>query len=670
MAERLLPAYPLFVKDPYFSFWAKCDVLNEADAMHWSGAVKRIYGVVRIGGVPYAFLGMPEGVARAEQIQLSVSAFTTDYTFRAGEAILHVSFVSPLMPDDFSLLSQPVCYLKYMVEGAEDVEIQFAVGEEIARNDDCPCRRMRGGVIAHDGIESAVVGLARQLRFSNDRDAYGADWGYYYISGRRAFYISAAAAGDWLRGGNEPASDVDPMAEGEHFAAASSHEKQGFFTIAFDDTGSIDLFGEVRKGYYMQTHTIFEAIGEAWREEEKVAMRLAAFDADLKARSSFLGEDGYRILCAALRQSVGAHKLIAGPDGPLFLSKECRSNGCIATVDVSYPSAPLYLLYAPELVRGMLRPILHFASLPVWPFAFAPHDAGTYPHCTGQVYGTKWDGASPQVKGLIASAEADTRFPFWLLPDGNGIYAFENQMPVEESANVLILLEACRRADGDLSLVRKYFGLLSGWAEYLTAYGLRPFEQLCTDDFAGHLGNNLNLSIKATVALACFASLCCAMGDAEMGRAYRVKAEAFAAEICAQAEDREQLPLVWDGDGYSLKYNLMFDKILGLGLFPQTLSEREVDSYLARMNKFGTPLDGRKAYTKSDWILWTAALTDDPAKKRKLLSGVERFLCETPDRVPFSDWYDTVTGGTMGFMNRTVQGGCFAVLLETYYKGK
>ena len=670
MAERLLPAYPLFVKDPYFSFWAKRDVLNEADVMHWSGAAKRIYGVVRVGGTPYAFLGTPEGVARAEQTQLSVSAFTTDYTFRAGKATLRVSFVSPLVPDDLSLLSQPVCYLKYEVEGAEDVEVQLAAGEEIARNDDCPCRRMRGGVIAHAGVESAVVGLARQLRLSNNCDDYGADQGYYYITGRRAFYVSSAALGEWLRGGEGPAPDGDPMSEGDRFAAASSREKQGFFTIAFDDTGSIDYFGEIRKGYYMQTHTVFEAIEEAWREEPKVAAKLAAFDADLRARSADLGETGYRILCAALRQSVGAHKLIGGPDGPLFLSKECRSNGCIATVDVSYPSAPLYLLYAPELVRGMLRPILHFASLPAWPFPFAPHDAGTYPHCTGQVYGTKWDDADPRVKGLIACDGRETRFPFWLLPDGNAVYSFENQMPVEESANVLILMEACRRADGDLALVRKYFGLISRWAEYLAAHGLRPFKQLCTDDFAGHLGNNLNLSIKAAVALACFASLCFETGNADMGATYRAIAEKFAAEICAQAEGRGQLPLVWDGDGYSLKYNLLFDKVLGLGLFPQSLCEREADAYLARMNRYGTPLDGRAAYTKSDWIVWTAALCGDPKKKRAMLAPVEKYLCEAPDRIPFSDWYDTVTGRTMGFMNRTVQGGCFAVLLEAFYRGK
>lgn len=664
MAERLLPAYPLFVKDPYFSFWARSDKLNEADVMHWSGAIKRLYGVVIVGGVPYAFLGNIEGIARAEQICLSVSAFTTDYTFRAGEATLHVSFVSPLPPNDLSLLSMPVCYMKYTVEGAEDAEVRFAAGKEIAANDDCLCRTMRGGVIAHDGVESAVLGLARQMRFSSDRDVCGADWGYYYITGQHAFYCAASDIKNWLCGGET--KNAAPMSE-DPFAAASFCGARGMFTVAFDDTGSIDYFGEVKRGYYLQTHTIFEAISEAWREEAQIAKKLSAFDDDLKARTAFLGEEGYRLMCAALRQSVGAHTLVNGPDGLLFLSKECRSNGCVATVDISYPSSPLYLIYAPELVRGMLRPVLHFASLPAWPFPFAPHDAGTYPHCTGQVYGTKWDDARPQVKGLIACGECGTRFPFYLLPDGKEIYAFENQMPVEESANVLILLEACRRADGDLTLVRKYFKLLTGWAEYLAAHGLRPFEQLCTDDFAGHLGNNLNLSVKAAVALACFASLCFEAGNADMGASFRAKAEMFAADICAQGD---LLPLVWDGDGYSLKYNLLFDKVLGLGLFPQALLERETDAYLARMNYFGTPLDGRKAYTKSDWIVWTAALSDDVNKKRALLAPLMRYLREAPDRIPFSDWFDTITGQTMGFMNRTVQGGCFAVLLETFYKGR
>lgn len=115
-----------------------------------------------------------------------------------------------------------------------------------------------------------------------------------------------------------------------------------------------------------------------------------AFDAELKKKAEKYGEDYLLILYAGLRQAVGAHKLVKDRDGNvLFLSKECHSNGCIATVDVSYPSIPLFLIYNPELVKGMMRPIFKFNDMPVWKYDFAPHDAGTYPYCLGQVYGVK-----------------------------------------------------------------------------------------------------------------------------------------------------------------------------------------------------------------------------------------------------------------------------------------
>jgi hypothetical protein len=71
----------------------------------------------------------------------------------------------------------------------------------------------------------------------------------------------------------------------------------------------------------------------------------------------------------------------------LFISKECFSNGCAATVDVSYPSIPMFLHYNPEFVKGMMRPIFKYAATEEWEFDFAPHDAGQYPLVEGQVYG-------------------------------------------------------------------------------------------------------------------------------------------------------------------------------------------------------------------------------------------------------------------------------------------
>ena len=114
--KRILPSYPLFVKDPYFSLWSAGDVLNESDVTLWTGEKKGLVGAVEINGVAYVFLGNPDGATRIAQKSLKLTAYTTDYVFENEWIKLSVSFVSPLPLDDKALLSCPVCYMRYAIE--------------------------------------------------------------------------------------------------------------------------------------------------------------------------------------------------------------------------------------------------------------------------------------------------------------------------------------------------------------------------------------------------------------------------------------------------------------------------------------------------------------------------------------------------------------------------
>ncbi|MGN1062490.1 MAG: glutaminase domain-containing protein, partial [Candidatus Scatosoma sp.] len=340
-----------------------------------------------------------------------------------------------------------------------------------------------------------------------------------------------------------------------------------------------------------------------------------------------------------------------------------HSNGCIATVDVSYPSMPLFLLYNTELVKGMMRPILKFARMPVWTFDFAPHDAGTYPACCGQVYALKQNDDKYHAR-YIKDGFAQTHFPIYSLPASFAPYDFRYQMPVEECANMLIMFAACYKQDGDISFFKQNADLCGKWVEYLIKYGLRPEDQLCTDDFAGHLKNNLNLSVKAAVGIGAYALLQQAAG--ENADNYFAIAREYANELTRFCLSFEHSPLTWESgkDTFSLKYNLAFDKILGLRLFPQELLEKETAYYIKRTEKFGVPLDSRKGYTKSDWICWAASLTDDKNKAAALIRPVAEFLKCSPERMPFTDWYETSDGRKCAFTARSVQGGCFILLMN------
>ena len=111
-----------------------------------------------------------------------------------------------------------------------------------------------------------------------------------------------------------------------------------------------------------------------------------------------------------------------------------------------------------------------------------------------------------------------------------------------------------------------------------------------------------------------------------------------------------------------MKYNLVWDKLFGWGFLPDMFYEKEIESYLRKMNAYGLPLDSRSAIGKTDWILWTASMGTKPQRKA-MIAPVLRYLHETPTRVPFSDHYDTETGSSECFIARTVQGGIFMPLL-------
>ena len=184
------------------------------------------------------------------------------------------------------------------------------------------------------------------------------------------------------------------------------------------------------------------------------------------------------------------------------------------------------------------------------------------------------------------------------------------------------------------------------------------------NDFAGHLAGNVNLSVKALVGIESFAYICKALGKEALAADYEARAAAFA-ETFKASVGGGVMPLVYGQEGtYALKYNILFDKLFGFDLIGQEVCERETAYYIEKNERYGVPLDTRETYTKADWILWAAALTDDKAKAQALYLPVVRYLAETPTRVPFGDWYYAGRGDIVHFINRSVVGGIFAPLLK------
>ena len=634
-----LPALPLIANDPYFSIWMPGDTLTSACPIHWSGAPKHLDGHAVIDGKEYVFLGQSSRPAMATKA-LHVTPTQTVSILEAAGVALTVSFWSPALPDDLDALSTPITFMDYSlasVDGKEhSVSLRFFASAALCY-DGVVQPPMAGDQFARDELHMAFIGQTQQRVLGHSGDHITMDWGNLYM---------ASAGKVTLENG------------GLRFAAEAKVWKapvKGFLMLGYDDIASINYFGSCCKAWGLRDgKTMPQALAEFAGRHDHFQSACAALDEKVLSEAREIGGEDYALLAAAAwRHTFAAHKLIATPEGEMaFLSKENDSNGCIGTVDVSYPSIPLFLKFCPELVNALCRPVLRFASLPVWQEDFAPHDVGRYPYATGQVYAAK----RPLPNGQVPP-------PYHVYPAGTDVYDLRYQMPVEECGNMLIMLETAASFGAGEDLIREYAPILNKWVRYLDTYGEDPGEQLCTDDFAGHLARNVNLSAKAIVGIACYARLLRRMEQKEEAERWEKRARDMAQSWLDRAKTADATALTFDGIGWSMKYNLVWDQVLNLNLLPKEFYDRETRSYLSRMNEFGLPLDSRADYTKSDWLVWSASMACDPDVFRRLIAPLAHYLRHTSTRVPFSDWYNTKTGRYVAFIGRSVQGGVYMPLL-------
>ena len=611
------PSVPLVAHDPYFSIWSSADRLTDADTTHWTGKPHRLASLVRIDGEPFRVMGnAPQDVPALDQTGLTVGPTRTIYEFAGGGVALTLTFLTPALPDDLDVLSRPVTYLVWNVISTDGrrhaVDLQFSAAGEIAVNE--PSQEV---VWTQEKIGDLVawrVGSKEQPILRRAGDDLRIDWGYLY-----------AATGDGTLGNNPGTvywQGMTPLT--------------CRLLLAYDDLYSIQYLGKNLRPYWRRNGwEAADLLTAAAQDHGALAKRCAAFDTRLMKDLTQAGGRNYAALAAlAYRQCFAAGKFVASGNGePLQFCKENHSNGCISTSDVFYPMAPQFLLFGSTLAKSFLVPFMDYAGSKRWRFPFAPHDLGRYPHANGQVY-------------------------------GGGERTEKDQMPVEESGNLLILMAAIAQMDGHAKFAGRYWPQLTAWAEYLKARGFDPEHQLCTDDFAGHLAHNVNLSAKAICGLAAFGKLCKWRGDLVQAKKYATLAKAFAVRWMKEAADGDHFRLAFDRPGtWSQKYNLVWDRILNLGLFPDAARKKEMDYYKKIQNRYGLPLDNRETYTKLDWTLWTATLTRNRRDFEALVAPVIAFLNDTPDRSPMTDWYFTSDAAKRGFTARPVVGGVFLQML-------
>lgn len=495
--------------------------------------------------------------------------------------------------------------------------------------------------VIKNGVKYLKTGTIDQPILAKKGDGICIDWGYFYMPNVNGNVSLAAentvkdaflSTGELPVGENEivcrKASQMPTLAYVHNFGNVTT--ASSFTMLGYDEVQDIEYMYERYKGYWAHGGkvTIFDAFDRMKNSYSDLMAKCREFDKMIYDDGLKAGDVKYaEILSGSYRHVIAAHKLFQDKDGNLlFFSKENNSNGCVNTVDLTYPEAPLFLVYNPDLQKAMMTSIFEYSYSGRWTKPFAAHDLGTYPIANGQVYG--------------------------------------GDMPLEEAGNMITLATMISKLEGNTKYVDKYWNDITTWTNYLVENGQDPANQLCTDDFAGHWAHNANLSIKAIMGVAGYAEMARIKGDAATADKYMKIAKDMAAKWESDAREDDHYRLAFDRENtWSQKYNMVWDKLWNLNIFPNDAMQREIKYYLKKQNKYGLPLDSRKDYTKNDWIMWTAAMAPNTKTFLKFVDPVYDYINETESRVPISDWYDTKTGLMTGFKARSVIGGFWMKVL-------
>ena len=643
------PAVPLVTFDPFLSIWSPADKLTDRATQHWTRREHPLVSLIRVDGQTFRLMGNdPTNVSPLPQTGLTVTPTRSIYEFENAQVHVTLTFMTPALPNDLDALALPLSYITWQVRSVDgknhDVALYDSTSSQLTinrHNEPVEWSRESAG-----DLTALRIGTVEQPVVGSSGDDHRINWGYAYAAAVGKQSKSAVGANEsllrnFISTGELPlkddvrmpraANDEQPvMAFTFDLGKISAEPVTRQVIVAYDEIVAIKYFGKKLLPFWKRNGaTAATMLPKASHDYAKLAERCAKFDAELTADATKVGGAKYaQMVALAYRQCVAACGLAADANKqPLFFTKENTSNGDIATVDVFFPMDPQWVLLSPTIAKATLVPILSYAASWHWKFPNAPHDLGTYPIARGTDDG------------------------------GEG-------MPVEESGNMLILCDAISQIQGDSKWLDPWWPQLTQWAKYLEQYGLDPEEQLCTDDFMGHLAHNANLSVKAILGLAAYGDLCKQRGDKINSEKYAQLAKVDAAHWVKVAADGDHFRLAFDKPNtWSQKYNLVWDKILGLNVFPPSVAQMEVAHYKKMMQRYGVPLDSRTHLTKTDWSFWSASLAENQSDFEAIISPTYDYLNETHTRSQFVDSYETDKVDSDGMRARPVIGGLFIKML-------
>jgi hypothetical protein len=378
--------------------------------------------------------------------------------------------------------------------------------------------------------------------------------------------------------------------------------------------------------------------------------RAVTLDAKLETDATAAAGSGYAAACAlALRQCYGGTELAIGPDGdPWLLGKEISSDGDTNTVDIFDQAFLAWLWLDPELIPLVMAPILDWCASSAWqdssawsgisqPY-YCVHDLGVYPVASGRV-------------------------------PGNG-----EQMPIEESAGMLIMAAAYARTVGASAaepFLSQWQQLWGQWADYLMTQVPTPARQLTTDDWApdySPITASVNLGLKAIIGLMAASQIATILGDEADATTWSDAATNNVGpwiNLSTDASAGDYLNVAQGQTGtWSSLYNAYYEMVIGVSLVPDQVAADQAAFYLNQLTAYGMPLETDAGdLNKTAWLFYLPAWLNGYPVANELMSRNVAYINDTPSLVPYGDRYHTDTATEVsGIEAHPTLGAVFAVL--------
>ncbi|KAH8671259.1 glutaminase GtaA [Xylariales sp. PMI_506] len=659
------PAVPLAVRSPYLSTWlndgsdgGNGGYLAGAWPTFWTGQVTAWTGLIRVDGIPYTWMGAPANYPTVVN-QVAFSYTSTRSTFLmevANKVSMNITFLSPVTPTDLMRQSLPFSYLDVTVESMDgashNVEIYSDVSGEWSSGDPTAVIDWSYGSV--NGVAYHTFARADQEQMTEINQQ--ASWGNWYWSTADTTGLTYQSGGDVDVRGAFIEKGVLPNTQDTAYRAIDNNWPVFAFSKELGAvTGSVSTVFSI--GYTQDEAVLF--LGSGDDIEPVPSLWTSFFSSDLDAMSFFYndystaselastideliatdsvnagGEDYLTITSLSLRQAFGGLAFAGTEAAPLVFLKEISSDGDTNTVDVIFPAHPVLLYTNPALLAYLLNPLYINQESGHYPNTYSMHDLGFFPIAGGY-------------------------------PAGN-----DEQMPLEECGNMIIMTLAYAQRAGDINYLNDHYPLLKQWAGYLVQESLIPANQLSTDDFAGTLANQTNLALKGIIGLRAMSEIATLTNNHADAQSFLNTANSYISQWQAFAINSAASPphttlAYGESTTWGLLYNLYANSLLGFtGFVPQSVYDMQSTFYPTVALEYGIPLDTRHTYTKSDWELWTAAIAS-PNTRNQFIERVANWINNTPTNRALTDLYYADTGdyaNGAAFTARPVVGGHFALL--------